>query len=91
MSNPLTKIIATKGWCVADGATGTNLFGRGLEIGHPPELWSVERPDYISWLHKNFVYAGSDLILTNSLGGNNFWLKLHYAQDRVAELNAVAA
>ena len=91
MSNPLAKIIATKGWCVADGATGTNLFGRGLETGYPPELWSVERPDDILWLHTSFIDAGSDLILTNTFGGTSFRLKLHGAQDRVAELNEAAA
>ena len=91
MSNPLAKIIDTKGWCVADGATGTNLFGRGLETGYPPELWSVERPEDILWLHNNFIDAGSDLILTNSFGGTTFRLKLHNAQDRVSELNEVAA
>ena len=91
MSNPLAKIIATKGWCVADGATGTNLFGRGLETGYPPELWSVERPDDILWLHNSFIDAGSDLILTNSFGGTSFRLKLHDAQERVAELNEAAA
>jgi len=87
ISNPLAKIVATKGWCVADGATGTNLFGRGLETGYPPELWSLERPDDILWLHNNFIDAGSDLILTNSFGGTTFRLRLHNAQDRVAELN----
>ena len=91
MSNPLAEIIDTKGWCVADGATGTNLFGRGLETGYPPELWSVERPEDILWLHNNFIDAGSDLILTNSFGGTTFRLKLHNAQDRVSELNEVAA
>ena len=38
ISNPNVKIVVTKGWCVADGATGTDLFGRGLETGYPPEL-----------------------------------------------------
>ena len=90
-SNPLADIIASKGWCVADGATGTNLFTRGLETGYPPELWSVERPDDILWLHNSFLDAGSDLILTNSFGGNSFRLKLHHAQDRVSELNIAAA
>ena len=91
MSNLLAEIIATKGWCVADGATGTNLFGRGLETGYPPELWSVERPDDILWLHNSFIDAGSDLVLTNSFGGTSFRLKLHEAQDRVTELNVAAA
>ena len=91
MSNPLADIIASKGWCVADGATGTNLFARGLETGYPPELWSVERPDDILWLHSSFLDAGSDLILTNSFGGTSFRLKLHHVQDRVSELNIAAA
>ena len=89
--NLITEIIAKKGWCVADGATGTNLFGMGLETGYPPELWSVERPDDILCLHVSFIDAGSDLILTNSFGGTSFRLKLHNAQGRVREVNLAAA
>ena len=55
MSNILSDLIDQKGWCVADGANGTNLFGRGLETGYPPELWLVERPDDILWLHDSFL------------------------------------
>ena len=91
MCNPLSDIINTKGWCVADGATGTNLFSRGLETGYPPELWSIERPDEIMWLHNGFLQAGSDLILTNSFGGTGFRLKLHNAQDQTQALNVAAA
>lgn len=91
MHNPLSNLIRTKGWCVADGATGTNLFNRGLETGYPPELWSVERPDDVIWLHQGFLQAGSDLILTNSFGGTGFRLKLHNAQDRARALNIAAA
>ena len=91
MTHPIDKLLAEKGWVLADGATGTNLFGRGLETGYPPELWNVERPDDILWLHNSFLDAGSDLILTNSFGGTSFRLKLHEAQDRVTELNVAAA
>ena len=87
----LDEILAEKGFLLADGATGTNLFIRGLETGYPPELWNVERPDDIVGLHTSFFEAGSDLVLTNSFGGNALRLKLHEAQDRVAELNAAAA
>ena len=87
----MSNLINTKGWCVADGATGTNLFNRGLETGYPPELWSVERPDDVIWLHNGFLQAGSDLILTNSFGGTGFRLKLHNAQDRTRALNIAAA
>jgi methionine synthase I (cobalamin-dependent) len=91
MRNLLSDLINEKGWCVADGATGTNLFNLGLETGYPPELWSVERPEDIVWLHNEFLMAGSDLILTNSFGGTSFRLKLHNAQDRTQELNIAAA
>ena len=91
MHNPLSNLINAKGWCVADGATGTNLFNRGLQTGYPPELWSVERPDDVLWLHNGFLQAGSDLILTNSFGGTGFRLKLHNAQDRTQALNIASA
>jgi methionine synthase I (cobalamin-dependent) len=91
MTNPIAELIAERGWIVADGATGTNLFQRGLETGYPPELWSVERQDDILWLHNSFLQAGSDLILTNSFGGTAFRLKLHNAETRVTELNMAAA
>ena len=91
MSNPITDLIAEKGWCVADGATGSNFFGRGLEAGYPPDLWCVEKPEEVLWLHGAFLEAGADIILTNSFGANAPRLKLHNAQHRVAELNAAAA
>ena len=55
MPNPITDIIAKRGWCVADGATGSNFFGRGLEAGYPPDLWCVEKPEEVLWLHGAFL------------------------------------
>ena len=76
---------------MADGATGSNLFERGLETGYPPDLWCIERPQEILDLHLRFLRAGSDLILTNSFGANEPRLKLHNAQDNVWEINFEAA
>ena len=87
----LQACLAKKGWLLADGATGTNLFKVGLETGYPPELWNIEAPQKISALHDSFIAAGADIILTNSFGGNALRLKLHDAEDRVAELNMAAA
>lgn len=76
---------------LADGATGTNLFAMGLEAGEAPELLNDTAPDTIRELHRRFVEAGADIILTNSFGGTRHRLKLHHAQDRVFELNKKAA
>lgn len=90
-SDPLSKLIAEKGVLMADGAMGTNLFAMGLEAGEAPELWNESHPERIVDLHQGFADAGSDVILTNSFGGNRHRLKLHNAQDRVFELNKKAA
>jgi len=76
---------------LADGATGTNYFQMGLDAGDPPELWNVEHPERVQELHRAFVEAGADIILTNTFGGNRHRLKLHRAEDRVFELNKRAA
>lgn len=87
----LQDLLEEKGFLLADGATGTNFFAVGLEAGYPPELWNFEKPEAVLDLHEQFITAGSDLILTNSFGGTSYRLKLHGAEDRVAELNIQAA
>lgn len=91
MTDALTRLLETRDWLLADGATGTNLFNMGLSSGDAPELWNVTEQDKIRALYAGAVDAGSDLFLTNSFGGNASRLKLHQAQDRVFELNKAAA
>ncbi len=90
-TDALSRLLATRDWLMADGATGTNLFNMGLSAGEPPELWNTDRPDDIRTLYGNAVAAGSDIFLTNTFGGNAARLKLHDAQGRVRELNRVGA
>lgn len=87
--DPLSRLLASRDWLMADGATGTNLFNMGLSSGEPPELWNVDQPDNIRKLYSMAVEAGSDIFLTNTFGGNAARLKLHNAQGRVRELNRV--
>ncbi len=91
MTDALSRLLETRDWLLADGATGTNLFNMGLSSGDAPELWNVTEQDKIRALYRGAVEAGSDLFLTNSFGGNASRLKLHQAQDRVFELNKAAA
>jgi 5-methyltetrahydrofolate--homocysteine methyltransferase len=87
----LSKLLSTRDWLMADGATGTNLFNMGLTAGEPPEFWNTDKADNIRQLYKAAVDAGSDIFLTNTFGGNASRLKLHGAQGRVRELNRVGA
>ena len=91
MTDALSRLLATRDWLMADGATGTNLFNMGLESGEPPEFWNTDKPDNIRTLYRGAVESGSDIFLTNTFGGNAARLKLHNAQGRVRELNRVGA
>jgi methionine synthase I (cobalamin-dependent) len=91
MPDRLTPLLAERPWLLADGATGSNLFNRGLQSGDAPELWNESRPGVIADLARAFVEAGADIILTNSFGGTRYRLKLHNAEGRVGELNEKAA
>ncbi|HKX74830.1 MAG TPA: betaine--homocysteine S-methyltransferase [Acidimicrobiia bacterium] len=75
---------------VADGAMGTTLFSLGLQGGGCPELLNIEQPDLVEKVHRGFIDAGADIILTNTFGGNRRRLALHHLEGRVAELNAAA-
>ncbi len=91
MRTSLSDLLASNRVLLADGATGTNYFKAGLASGEPPEFWTVERPEEVSGLHRRFVDAGADIILTNTFGCNPHRLKLHNAQDRAYELARRAA
>jgi 5-methyltetrahydrofolate--homocysteine methyltransferase len=91
MTDRLTSLLAERPWLLADGATGSNLFERGLQSGDAPELWNSDHPERVAGLQRAFVDAGADIILTNSFGGTRYRLKLHKAEHRVAELNEKAA
>jgi 5-methyltetrahydrofolate--homocysteine methyltransferase len=91
MQDRLKQLLEERPWLLADGATGSNLFDRGLQSGDAPELWNADHPDRIAGLHRSFVEAGADIILTNSFGGTRHRLQLHRAENRVGELNERAA
>jgi methionine synthase I (cobalamin-dependent) len=92
MPNPsFTEALSQRPWLLADGATGTNYFDMGLVSGDAPEMWNFEHPDRVRRLHREFIAAGADIILTNTFGGNRYRLKLHDAQNQVRALNMAAA
>lgn len=91
MSDPIRTMLAGRPALLADGAMGTSLFQLGLVTGDNPELWNVEHADRVTAVHRGFIEAGADIVLTNSFGGNHFRLRLHRHEHRVGELNEAAA
>jgi len=91
MSDRLRALLSERPVLLADGAMGTSLFELGLANGAAGELWNVDHPDRVRSVHQGFVDAGSDIILTNTFGGNRCRLAFHDAADRVGEINSAAA
>jgi 5-methyltetrahydrofolate--homocysteine methyltransferase len=87
----LESLLSNNAYVLIDGAMGTMLFMAGLEHGNPPELWNLEHPDRVADVHRAYLEAGAQILLTNTFGGSRLRLALHGAQDRVTELNRAAA
>lgn len=87
----LADLLAAGGAVAADGGMGTMLMSLGLKPGDTPELWNVERADDVRGIHRGYIEAGAQIILTNTFGGNRHRLQHRNLEDRVAELNRAAA
>ena len=85
------ELIGNGATVVADGAMGTMLMANGLEFGDPPEVWNLEHPEIIRRVQRGYLDAGSQIVLTNTFGGNRLRLELHGREDRVDQLNRTAA
>jgi 5-methyltetrahydrofolate--homocysteine methyltransferase len=83
--------LAGPGVVLADGATGTNYHEMGIEPGKAPEEWVVEAPERVAELHRRFVEAGSDLLLTCSFGASSLRLADEALHGRALEVNTRAA
>ncbi len=66
----LAKIIKRR-ILILDGATGTNLLKtRIVAPGESPSMMNIRDPESVFALHRSYVAAGSDVILTNTLSAN---------------------
>ncbi len=86
-------LVESSGTVVADGAMGTMLFAAGLQFGDPPEMWNVALPQgsMVRQIHRAYLDAGAQVILTNTFGGNRLRLSLHGNERHVGEVNRMAA
>lgn len=75
---------------VLDGAMGTMLQERGLKPGQSPEELNLTMPEVVASVHRDYIDAGADIIITNTFGGTHFKLSHYGLEGRLAEINASA-
>jgi 5-methyltetrahydrofolate--homocysteine methyltransferase len=82
--------LAKRKTVIFDGAMGTMLMASGLSSGQSPELWNLEKPSVVEEIHRHYYEAGSDVVHTNTFGGNPLKLSVIGLEDKVAMINQAA-
>ncbi|MFQ9440043.1 MAG: homocysteine S-methyltransferase family protein [Acutalibacteraceae bacterium] len=54
-----------------EGGMGSILQQNGLAPGELPEVWNVEKPEFILNVHREYLKAGCDIVKTNTFGANS--------------------
>jgi 5-methyltetrahydrofolate--homocysteine methyltransferase len=70
---------------------GTMLMAAGLKAGESPELWNIEKPSFVTDIHRKYYEAGSDVVHTNTFGGNIIKLADRGLSDKMENINVEAA
>ena len=76
---------------VCDGAMGTMLMENNMPDGSCPDSWGIENSEILGSVHKAYIKAGADMIITNTFGANAIKLKKYNLQKKVSDINKKAA
>jgi len=72
---------------LADGAMGTMLHARGIGFDKCFDELNLTNPSAVAEIHREYIEAGAQLIITNTFGANRFKLGKHGLQGDVIKLN----
>ena len=76
---------------VFDGGLGSMLIAAGLPAGVGPEAWTLERPDAVAEVHRQYFAAGAHVVHSNSFGASPVKLAERGLADRAEAINRRAA
>jgi 5-methyltetrahydrofolate--homocysteine methyltransferase len=74
-----------------DGATGTELSGRGMPGGVCPEQWVLDNPEALIDIQRAYIDAGSHAVYSCTFGGNRFKLDEFGLAHRARPINTALA
>jgi len=82
----LDKITAGKP-LISDGAMGTMLHARGINLDGCFDNLNLTQPALVADLHREYIEAGAQIIQTNTFGANRYKLSKHGLADKLVEIN----
>ena len=75
------------GTLLADGAMGTMLHSRGVSFEKCFDELNLTDPGAVAAIHREYIEAGAQLILTNTFGANRFKLSKHGLDQKMIQIN----
>jgi 5-methyltetrahydrofolate--homocysteine methyltransferase len=85
--HPLIESLIKTGPVVTDGSWGTQMQKRGLKRGECPDSWNLSHPDQVLEVARQYVDAGSRIILTNTFGASRLSLEKYNIADSAVDIN----
>jgi methionine synthase I (cobalamin-dependent)/5,10-methylenetetrahydrofolate reductase len=72
---------------IFDGAMGTMLHSHGESFDGCLDYLNITNPAEVAEIHRAYIEAGSQIILTNTFGANRFKLAEHGLEIKLEEIN----
>jgi methionine synthase / methylenetetrahydrofolate reductase (NADH) len=76
---------------VCDGAMGTQLYSKGVFLNRCFDELNLSHPSLVQEVHQEYVWAGAEILETNTFGANRVKLESHGLADRVRDINSAGA
>jgi methionine synthase I (cobalamin-dependent) len=91
MTRVLLKERLRQGLFFIDGAMGTQLIAAGAPAGGCSDDLNIASPEIVKTVHRSYIDAGVDAVITNTFGANRPALKRHGLADKSHEINGAGA
>lgn len=72
---------------ILDGSTGRNLQRKGMPVGVCPEEWILNNPRALIELQREFLEAGTDILMAATFTSNRIKLAEYGLEDKIEYIN----
>ena len=87
MSTKFLELISSNKTLITDGAMGTMLHSHGVDFTQCFDELNLSNPAAVADVHRKYIEAGAEMILTNTFGANPYKLSKYGLGDKLAEIN----